>query len=73
MCPLNDILHIQVNIILCVYCITQIIQQQYRHQASEYTPLNNHYGHDFIIVTALEYFATFNFCDFYRPAKFRKN
>ena len=35
--------------------------------------LNNHFGYDFIIVTALEYFAIFNFCDFYRPAKFRKN
>ena len=42
-------------------------------QASEYTRLNNHFGHDFIIVTGLEYFAIFNFLDFYRPAKFRKN
>ena len=42
-------------------------------QASEYMRLKNHFGHDFIIITGLEYFAILNFCDFYRPAKFRKN
>ena len=41
-------------------------------QASEYTWLNNHFGHDFIIVTGLEYFAIFNFCDFFRPVKIRQ-
>ena len=33
--------------------------------------LNNHFGHDIIIVMGLEYFAIFNFCDFYRPAKIK--
>ena len=42
-------------------------------QASEDTRLNSHFGHNFIIVTGLEYFAIFNFCDFHKPAKFRKN
>ena len=56
---------------ISVYTALQIIQQQYfsyyyTGQVSEYTRLNNHSGHDFIIVTGLEYIAIFNFCDFYR-------
>ena len=51
-----------------VYPIIQVIPQQYRTGIGIYAT-----EQDFIILTGLEYFAIFNFCDFYRPAKYRKN
>ena len=62
-CHLNDSLISRCTLYNSVY---RIIQQQYRTGIGMYAT-------DFIIVTGLEYFAIFNFCGFYRPAKFRKN
>ena len=53
--------------------LSEILGPNTRQSSEYYRRLTIYFGHDFIIVTGLEYFAIFNFYDFYRSAKFRKS
>ena len=70
-CHLNDSLISRCTLYKCVYRIIQIIQQHRTgigiYATDQSLRIQFHYCYRIGI------FASFNFCDFYRPAKFHKN